>query len=128
MSDRRGRVYLVGAGPGAFDLITLRGADCLKQADCVIYDYLVNPDLLQLAAPGAELIFAGKKGGEEKAIDQAALNALLIERARKGKRVVRLKGGDPFIFGRGGEEADALARAGVHFEVVPGITSAIAAP
>ena len=128
MSERRGRVYLVGAGPGAFDLITLRGAECVKQADCVIYDYLVNPDLLQLAPPGAELVFAGKKGGEEKSIDQSALNALLIERARKGKRVVRLKGGDPFIFGRGGEEAEALARAGIGFEVVPGITSAIAAP
>jgi len=128
MSDRRGRVYLVGAGPGAFDLITLRGADCLKQADCVIYDYLVNPDLLQLAPAGAELIYAGKKGGKEKSIEQNALNALLIERAKKGKRVVRLKGGDPFIFGRGGEEAEALARAGINFEVVPGITSAIAAP
>ncbi|HTR60313.1 MAG TPA: uroporphyrinogen-III C-methyltransferase [Candidatus Binataceae bacterium] len=128
MSDRRGRVFLVGAGPGAFDLITLRGAECLRQAECVIYDYLVNPDLLQLAPPGAELIFAGKKGGREKSIDQASLNALLIERARKGRRVVRLKGGDPFIFGRGGEEAEALARAGIGFEVVPGITSAIAAP
>jgi len=128
MSDRRGRVDLVGAGPGAYDLFTLRGVDCLRQAECVIYDYLVNPDLLQLAPPSAELIFAGKKGGSGKAMDQGALNALLIDRARKGKRVVRLKGGDPFIFGRGGEEAEALARAGIHFEVVPGITSAIAAP
>ena len=80
MSDRRGRVYLVGAGPGAFDLITLRGADCLKQADCVIYDYLVNPDLLQLAPAGAELIYAGKKGGKEKSIEQNALNALVESR------------------------------------------------
>lgn len=128
MSDRRGRVYLVGAGPGAFDLITMRGAECLKQADCVIYDYLVNPDLLQLANPDAELIFAGKKGGADKAMKQDDLNALLIDRARKGKRVVRLKGGDPFIFGRGGEEGEALADADIPFEVVPGITSAIAAP
>ncbi|HKM99529.1 MAG TPA: uroporphyrinogen-III C-methyltransferase [Candidatus Binataceae bacterium] len=128
MPERRGRVYLVGAGPGAFDLITLRGADCLAQADCVIYDYLVNADLLRLASPKAELIFAGKKGGSGKAIEQSALNAMLIERARRGQTVVRLKGGDPFIFGRGGEEAEALARAKIHFEVVPGVTSAIAAP
>ena len=120
MSDRRGSVFLVGAGPGAFDLITLRGADCLRQADCVVYDALVNPDLLQLAPSQAELIFAGKRRDGGASIAQAELNALLVERARKGKRVVRLKGGDPFIFGRGGEEADALARAGVHFEVVPG--------
>ncbi len=128
MRERRGRVYLVGAGPGAFDLITLRGAECLRQADCVVYDYLVNPDLLQLAPPGAELVFAGKKGGGGKAMDQTELNALLVDRASRGRRVVRLKGGDPFIFGRGGEEAQALARAKIPFEVVPGITSAIAAP
>ena len=128
MSDRRGSVYLVGAGPGAFDLITLRGADCLRRADCVVYDSLVNPDLLQLAPPQVELIFAGKRREGGKSIAQAEINALLLDRARKGKRVVRLKGGDPFIFGRGGEEADALARAGISFEVVPGITSAIAAP
>src|SRR5215472_16393815 len=128
MSDWRGSVFLVGAGPGAFDLITLRGADCLRQADCVVYDALVNPELLRLAPSQAELIFAGKRRNGGTSIAQAELNALLIDRAHKGKRVVRLKGGDPFIFGRGGEEADALARAGVHFEVVPGITSAIAAP
>jgi len=128
MTDRPGRVYLVGAGPGAFDLITIRGAECLRRADCVIYDYLVNPELLSLAPSGAERIFAGKKGGADKAMDQADLNALLIERARSGKKVVRLKGGDPFIFGRGGEEAEALSRAGIPFEVVPGVTSAIAAP
>src|SRR5215469_1891502 len=128
MSDRRGSVFLVGAGPGAFDLITLRGADCLRQADCVVYAALVNPDLLQLAPPQAELIFAGKRRSTDASIAQAELNALLVDRARKGKRVVRLKGGDPFIFGRGGEEADALARAGIRFEVVPGVTSAIAAP
>jgi uroporphyrinogen III methyltransferase / synthase len=122
-----GRVFLVGAGPGAPDLITLRGADVLRRADVVIYDNLVSQELIRLA-PKAELIYAGKRGGEEKFIEQDALNAMLIEHARKGRVVVRLKGGDPFIFGRGGEEAEALARAQVAFEVVPGVTSAIAAP
>lgn len=123
-----GKVYLVGAGPGAIDLITLRGAEVLRRADAVVYDNLVNPGLLRLAAPGAELIYAGKRGGIGKAMEQEELNALLAERAARGMRVVRLKGGDPFIFGRGGEEADALRAAGIDFEVVPGITSAIAAP
>ena len=126
--NKRGRVFLVGAGPGAFDLITLRGADVLRRADIVIYDNLVSPELLRLAPDKAELIYAGKRGGTGKSIDQSELNAMLIEHARKGRVVVRLKGGDPFIFGRGGEEAEALARARVEFEVVPGITSAIAGP
>ena len=124
----RGVVILVGAGPGAPDLIAIRGADALRGADVVIYDYLVSPELLRLAPPKAELIYAGKKGGSDKTIEQSDLNAMLIAHARKGRRVVRLKGGDPFIFGRGGEEAEALARARVAFEVVPGVTSAIAAP
>ena len=124
----RGRVFLVGAGPGASDLITIRGADVLSRADVVIYDNLVSPELLRLAPPNAELIYAGKRGGSEKSIEQSELNAMLIAHARKGRVVVRLKGGDPFIFGRGGEEAEALARAQVEFEVVPGVTSAIAAP
>ncbi len=128
METPAGKVYLVGAGPGAVDLITLRGIDVLRGAEVVVYDYLVNPDLLRFAPDGAELIFAGKKGGAEERFDQAELNRMLIEHARGGKRVVRLKGGDPFIFGRGGEEAAALAAAGVPFEVVPGVTSAIAAP
>ncbi len=128
MSKRAGKVYLVGAGPGAPDLITVRGAEVLACAGAVVYDRLVNPALLRLAPAQAELIFAGKRGGAEKTIGQAELNALLIERARRGTTVVRLKGGDPFIFGRGGEEAEALAAAGVEFEVVPGVTSAIAAP
>jgi uroporphyrinogen III methyltransferase / synthase len=123
-----GRVFLVGAGPGAYDLITMRAADVLARADVVIYDYLVNPELLRLAPPGAELIYAGKKGGGEKTVGQDAINKMLIAYAHKGKTVVRLKGGDPFIFGRGGEEALALARARVPFEVIPGVTSAIAAP
>jgi uroporphyrinogen III methyltransferase / synthase len=124
----RGRVLLVGAGPGASDLITIRGADVLSRADVVVYDNLVSPELLRLAPPKAQLIYAGKRGGSEKSIEQPKLNAMLIEHARKGRMVVRLKGGDPFIFGRGGEEAEALARARVEFEVVPGITSAIAGP
>jgi uroporphyrinogen III methyltransferase / synthase len=126
--QKRGRVFLVGAGPGAFDLITIRGADALGRADVVIYDNLVSPELVRLAPLKAELIYAGKRGGSEKSIEQPKLNAMLIEQARKGRVVVRLKGGDPFIFGRGGEEAEALARARVEFEVVPGVTSAIAGP
>jgi uroporphyrinogen III methyltransferase / synthase len=123
-----GKVFLVGAGPGAYDLITMRGADVLARADVVIYDYLVNPELLRVAPPGAALIFAGKKGGSEKTVGQETINKMLIAHARAGKTVVRLKGGDPFIFGRGGEEALALSRARVPFEVIPGVTSAIAAP
>ncbi len=126
--EKRGRVFLVGAGPGAFDLITIRGADALSRADVVIYDSLVSPELIRLAPSRATLIYAGKRGGAEKSIEQSKLNAMLIEHARKGRVVVRLKGGDPFIFGRGGEEAQALARARVAFEVVPGVTSAIAGP
>jgi uroporphyrinogen III methyltransferase / synthase len=126
--EKRGRVFLVGAGPGAFDLITIRGADALSRADVVIYDSLVSPELIRLAPSSATLIYAGKRGGSEKSIEQANLNTMLIEHARKGRVVVRLKGGDPFIFGRGGEEAQALARARVAFEVVPGVTSAIAGP
>jgi uroporphyrinogen III methyltransferase/synthase len=126
--QNRGIVFLVGAGPGAPDLITIRGADALSRADVVIYDNLVSPELLRLAPPEAELIYAGKKAGARKIIEQSELNAMLIERARAGRVVIRLKGGDPFIFGRGGEEADALARANVPFEVIPGITSATAAP
>src|SRR5580693_3156227 len=126
--NKRGRVFLVGAGPGAADLITIRGADVLSRADVIIYDNLVSAELLLLAPAKAELIYAGKRGGSEKSIEQADLNAMLIEHARKGRVVVRLKGGDPFIFGRGGEEAEALARAQVEFEVVPGVTSAIAGP
>ncbi len=128
VTDDNGRVFLVGAGPGAPDLITLRGADVMRRADVVVYDALVSPEVLRLAPAAAERIFAGKKGGEEHSTDQSEINRILIEHARAGRRVVRLKGGDPFIFGRGGEEAEALAAAGIPFEVVPGVTSAIAAP
>ena len=127
-SDTSGKVFLVGAGPGAVDLITMRGAEILSRAQVVIYDSLVNPGLLQLAPASAELVYAGKRGGAQKDLDQPDINAMLIEQARNGMTVIRLKGGDPFIFGRGGEEAEALAAAGVEFEGVPGITSAISVP
>jgi uroporphyrinogen III methyltransferase/synthase len=121
-----GKVYLVGAGPGDPGLITVAGLQRLKEADVIVYDRLVAPALLEEASAGAELIFVGKVAGESH--DQGAINRLLIEKAREGKRVVRLKGGDPFVFGRGGEEAEALRAAGIAFEVIPGVTSAIAVP
>jgi uroporphyrinogen III methyltransferase/synthase len=123
----KGLVYLVGAGPGDPGLITVKGLTCLQKADVVIYDRLVSPALLRQAPQGCELIDAGKSP-QGHTLPQEAINALLVEKALAGKVVVRLKGGDPFLFGRGGEEAEALAEAGVPFEVVPGVTSAIAAP
>src|SRR6202166_4699059 len=125
--NKSGRVFLVGAGPGASDLITIRGADVLSRADVVIYDNLVSPELIRLAPPKAEMIDAGKRGGSEKSIEQSELNAMLIAHARQGRVVVRLKGGDPFVFGRGGEEALALVEAGVPWEVVPGVSAGVAA-
>jgi uroporphyrinogen III methyltransferase/synthase len=119
-------VYLVGAGPGDPGLLTVRAAEVLGRADVVVHDRLAERSLLDLAPPGAERIDVGKSPGGP--IDQEAINALLIERARAGETVVRLKGGDPFVFGRGGEEAVALRLAGVSFEVVSGVTSAIAVP
>src|SRR6266540_3557583 len=118
----KGMVYLVGAGPGDPGLLTLRGAELLGRADVVVYDALVNPDLLRLAPKSAEVIYGGKRA-KEHAIPQAELNQLLVAKARDGKCVVRLKGGDPYIFGRGGEEAEELAQANIPFEVVPGISS-----
>ncbi|MFQ5960493.1 MAG: uroporphyrinogen-III C-methyltransferase [Candidatus Methylomirabilales bacterium] len=126
-SDIRGKVYLVGAGPGDPGLLTLKGKRCLELADVVVYDYLANDRLLTYASPDAERIYVGKRGGEQY-LPQEEINRLVIERARRGQVVVRLKGGDPFIFGRGGEEAEALVGAGIPFEVVPGVTSAIAVP
>jgi uroporphyrinogen III methyltransferase/synthase len=122
-----GKVYLVGAGPGDPGLITRKGAACLRRAQVVVYDYLANPALLELAPPGAERIYVGKRAGRH-AMPQEEINRLLCRLAGEGKTVVRLKGGDPFVFGRGGEEASALAAAGVAWEVVPGVTSAVAAP
>jgi uroporphyrin-III C-methyltransferase len=122
-----GRVLLVGAGPGDPKLITVRGAEVLAGADVVVYDRLVAPGLLDLAPPAAERVYVGKEPGRA-AMPQAEIEALLVERSLTGSTVVRLKGGDPFVFGRGGEEVLACARAGVPCEVVPGISSAVAAP
>ncbi|HMB96748.1 MAG TPA: uroporphyrinogen-III C-methyltransferase, partial [Tepidisphaeraceae bacterium] len=121
-----GIVYLVGAGPGDPGLLTLRGKELLEQADVVIYDYLANPRLLSYC-PRAETIYAGKKSADHT-LSQDQINQLLISHAKKGERVVRLKGGDPFIFGRGAEECAALHDAGIPFEIIPGITAAIAGP
>jgi len=123
----KGTVYLVGAGPGDAGLLTMRGAELLGRANVVVYDALCNPSLLKLVSPEAEIIFGGKRAGVH-AIPQDQLNQLLVDKASDGKTVVRLKGGDPFVFGRGGEEAGELVKAGVSFEIVPGISSAIAAP
>jgi len=120
-------VYLVGAGPGDPGLLTVRGAELLRRADVIVYDRLAAPALLELARPGAELVDVGKAPGRV-ALTQEQINELLVERGRAGLEVVRLKGGDPFVFGRGGEEAESCRDANVAFEVVPGITSAIAAP
>src|ERR1700689_4630330 len=120
----KGTVYLVGAGPGDAGLLTLRGAKLIRLSDVVIYDLLVNPVLLRLAQPTAEIISRGKR----KEFSQEQINSLMIEKAREGKIVVRVKGGDPYIFGRGGEEAEALATAKIPFEVVSGVSSIVAAP
>lgn len=123
----RGKVWLVGAGPGDPGLITVKGLDCLHTAAVVVYDFLANPVLLEQAPPDCERICVGKRAGRHT-LDQSAINQLLAGKAREGKNVCRLKGGDPFVFGRGGEEAAFLAAQGIPFEVVPGVTSAIAAP
>ena len=128
-SDMRkpGMVYIIGAGPGDPGLMTMRGTECLGEADVVVYDYLVSTEILRLSGKDARLIYVGKIGGQHS-ITQENLNRVLVEEAVKGQTVARLKGGDPFVFGRGGEEAEFLREAGVSFEVVPGITSAIAVP
>jgi len=119
-------VALVGAGPGDPGLLTVRGAELLRRADVVLYDSLAETSLLALAPPAAERVFVGKRPGAPMPQDE--IDALLVAHARAGRRVVRLKGGDPFVFGRGGEEAAALAAAGIPFEVVPGVTAAVAVP
>jgi uroporphyrinogen III methyltransferase / synthase len=125
--NKSGKVYLVGAGPGDLGLVTLRAKECIERAAVIVYDHLANPEMLGWAREEAEIIYAGKKAGEH-ALGQDEINKLLVENARAGKEVVRLKGGDPFVFGRGAEEAKAMVDAGIAFEIVPGITSAIAGP
>jgi uroporphyrinogen III methyltransferase / synthase len=127
MSAENGAVYLVGAGPGDPRLATRRALDLIARADVIVHDRLVASELLDHARPQAELVYVGKQAGAPSP-GQDEINALLIEHARKGRQVVRLKGGDPFVFGRGGEEAEALAAAAIRFEVVPGVTSGVAAP
>ena len=122
-----GMVYLVGAGPGDYRLITLKGKECLEKADVVICDYLADKRLLAFAPENVEYIYVGKKAGNH-AMRQEDISQLIADKAKEGKCVVRLKGGDPFVFGRGGEEAEVLKNNGVKFEIVPGVTSAIAAP
>ena len=123
-----GKAYLVGAGPGRADLISVRGLTLLRAADVVIYDRLIAQELLHEIQSQAERIFVGKKGYRRNMMPQAEINALLVSRVQAGRHVVRLKGGDGFVFGRGGEECLALAEAGLPFEVVPGVSAAIAAP
>ncbi len=123
-----GKVYLVGGGPGDPGLLTLKGRDAIASSDVIIYDYLANPDLLVHAREKAERIFVGKREGGGKLLEQEEINRLLVRYGREGKVVTRLKGGDPFIFGRGGEEAEALADAGIPFEVVPGVSAALGVP
>ncbi len=125
-SASAGKVYLVGAGPGDPGLVTVRGLDLIRSADAIFYDNLATPALLAHAKPGVETLYVGKKRAEHR-YSQDQINAMLLERARAGQSVVRLKGGDPFVFGRGGEEAEALAEAGVRFEIVPGVSSALGA-
>lgn len=121
-----GKVFLIGAGPGDPKLLTLKAAETLAASDVIIFDYLVNPEVLVHAKRGAELVYAGKRAGV-RAVPQSEINRLMIEAARQGKTVARLKGGDPFVFGRGGEEAEALVEAGIEWEIIPGISSGIAA-
>jgi uroporphyrinogen III methyltransferase/synthase len=127
MKPPPGICYLAGAGPGDLGLVTLRTREVVEQAEVVVYDYLCNPGILEWAPPGTEIIYAGKKAGDHT-LTQDEITAILIDRTRAGKRVVRLKGGDPFVFGRGGEEAEALVREKLRFEIIPGVSSVFAGP
>jgi len=122
-----GKVYLIGAGPGDPDLITVKGAKILKKADIIVYDRLANPELLSMTSDQSEHFYVGKRPGKPS-VSQTQINHILITKAREGKIVARLKGGDPFVFGRGGEECEALHSEHIPFEVIPGISSALAAP
>ena len=122
-----GKVFLVGAGPGDPDLITVKGVKAIEQADVILYDRLVNQTLLDYASSEAKLVYCGKHPNHHS-LPQEEINDLLVDLAQNGNTVTRLKGGDPFIFGRGGEEAEQLAAANIQFEIVPGITSGVAAP
>jgi uroporphyrinogen III methyltransferase / synthase len=123
----KGKVYLVGAGPGDIGLLTIKGLKCLKKADVVVYDFHLNAQVLNYIKHDAEFIYAGKRGGHHT-MTQDDINTVLVQKAKEGKMICRLKGGDPFVFGRGGEEAEALSKEGIEFEVVPGVSSSIAAP
>jgi uroporphyrinogen III methyltransferase / synthase len=125
--ESKGLCILAGAGPGDLGLMTLRAREAVEQAEVVVYDYLCNPEVLKWAPANAEIVYAGKKSGQHT-LRQEAITQFLVDRTKEGKRVVRLKGGDPFVFGRGGEEAEALAEAHLPFEIVPGVSSAIAVP
>lgn len=127
MTNKKGTVYLIGAGPGDPGLLTVKGLDCIKRADVIVYDRLAGPRLLDQRRPDAECIFVGKQP-DRHTLTQGEINQLLVEKAMQGLTVARLKGGDPFVFGRGGEEAEELARHGIPFEIIPGVTSAIAVP
>jgi len=122
-----GKVYVVGAGPGPVELLTLKAAELLRDAEVIVYDRLIQQSVLSLASPSAERVYVGKPAGRHHS-RQEEVNEVLVRKAREGKQVVRLKGGDPFVLGRGGEEAAYLAERGVPFEVIPGVSSAIAAP
>ncbi len=127
MTNNKGMVYLIGAGPGDPGLLTIKGLECIKEADVIVYDRLAGPRLLNHCQPDAECIYVGKKT-DRHTLSQENISQLLVEKARLGLTVARLKGGDPFVFGRGGEEAEALARHGISFEIIPGVTSAVAVP
>jgi uroporphyrinogen III methyltransferase / synthase len=127
MVEKTGKVYLIGAGPGDPGLLTIKAKECIENADIVIYDYLASPFLLNYAQKNAQIIYVGKKGGNHT-LSQDGINQLLVDKAKLGMNIARLKGGDPFVFGRGGEEAQMLLSHGISYEVIPGVTSAIAAP
>lgn len=125
--NKKGKVYIVGAGPGDAGLITVKGLRAIERADCIVYDFHINPRLLVHARDNVEFIYAGKRGGHHE-MSQEEINAVLVQKAKEGKVVCRLKGGDPFVFGRGGEEVEVLAQEGIEFEVIPGISSTVAVP